>query len=89
MRAALVILLALSLAACGKKEAPSAAGADPGTSPTDCIDVAVVDVEKVGDEWRTLFDAQVNGKTTRVARFGKWGSTGDRFSYCNYYSQPK
>ncbi len=88
----LIVLFALLVSACGKKEEPLRAPApavDKADAPVDCMDVTVIEVDRTGEAARSLFEYQRDGKTYRVARHGFFGGVGEKFSYCNYFSQPK
>lgn len=59
------------------------------TPAAQCVEVLVLSADTYPGqtEPRNLFEYRKNGKTYRIARRGFFGSAGDRFTYCDYYSQ--
>jgi major membrane immunogen (membrane-anchored lipoprotein) len=73
MRAA-VLIIAVLLTACGKKEMPREA---QGRLPFNCHEVRILSVS--GND--TLMET-TDGTKRRFIREGNFGSVGDTFAYC-------
>ena len=79
MKAALVTLALLCLAACGKKEMPR----KEGDIPWGCSKVQILRVDAHNDgSHQTLMEEQSELRK-RFLRDGNFGNVGDVFTYCH------
>lgn len=73
MRIIPIILLAITLVACGESPAPAAP-----KERLSCFIVQILNVE----EGTTLLEINGEEPRNRILRSGKFGNVGDRFTFC-------